>query len=91
MGTGGSVPGSVQLVFARQDVKEHGESDDVGRRSDAAIVGADIGARCSSPTVKGGADKSTSGEKKDNLVQTHGFDHLCLSLHALVHARVRRP
>jgi len=23
------------------------------------------------------------------LVQAHGFNHLCLSLHTLVHARVR--
>ena len=34
MGTGRSVPGSVQLAFARQGAKEQGESDDAGGRSD---------------------------------------------------------
>ena len=34
IGTCGSVLISMQLAFARQDVKERGERDDVGRRSD---------------------------------------------------------
>jgi len=33
------VPTSVQLAFTRQDVKERGERDDAGRRSDDSTAG----------------------------------------------------